>query len=167
MQTQPLAADHVTVVMRDPRGRGPAHSPGCHMPILDEPSRRIFGLGCTQLSFSSDPSLFWSASPRAALSNSERSNRAINSGGEEPTRLSLCRNPAAALCLRARIPLPYSRFHFGQYFCGSVYTRNAGSKCFAHVVASLAGASHRSGIYGEVVSNGASGRYSGGLGLWA
>jgi hypothetical protein len=33
---------------------------------------------------------FWSASPRAAFANSERSNRAINFGGEEPTRLSLC-----------------------------------------------------------------------------
>jgi len=28
---------------------------------------------------------------RAAFSNSESNNRAINSGGEEPTRVSLCR----------------------------------------------------------------------------
>jgi hypothetical protein len=40
-----------------------------------------FWAGCTHLPFSSVPSVFWSASPRAAFSNSERSNRAINSGG--------------------------------------------------------------------------------------
>jgi hypothetical protein len=38
-----------------------------------------------QLPFFSGHSVFWSASPRAAFANSERSNRAINSGGAEPT----------------------------------------------------------------------------------
>ena len=38
-----------------------------------------------QLPLFSGHSVFWSASPRAAFANSERSNRAINSGGAEPT----------------------------------------------------------------------------------
>jgi hypothetical protein len=61
-----------------------------------------------------------------------------------------------------------SRFHFGQPFCGSVYTPERWVKmCRPILVASLAGASQRSGSPGGVVSNGASGQYADALGLWA
>jgi hypothetical protein len=76
---------------------------------------------CAQLPFSSLPSAFWSASLCEAFSNSESSNRAMKSGGEELTRVSLCPpyprtitiprstriKPCSGSLLRAR-PLPAS-----------------------------------------------------------
>jgi hypothetical protein len=61
---------------------------------------------------------------------------------------------------------PIGRFHFGQPFCGSVYTRNAmGQNAWARIGCFFGRGSAPAREPDGVASNGPPGRYAGALGL--